>query len=125
MLDICLYIYKYINFLTYAQQLKMDLKGALSFLILIDRKSPKKSEKSSSISRRAFDFCLTSSITTRVDKRHIRSCLASGRSDFGRGACDTRGQGRTSEPGKHKKSTLDVGGKKKYDKRRNHLIFVG
>ena len=44
-----------------------------------------------------FDFCL--SIATRFDKKHTRSCLASRRSDFGRGACDTRGQGRTSEPG--------------------------
>ena len=25
----------------------------------------------------------------------------------------------------HKKNTLDVGGEKKYDKRRNHLILVG
>ena len=42
------------------------------------------------------------------------------------GGLVAQGHGRTSEPGKHKKkipSTWE--GKKKYDKRRNHLILVG
>ena len=62
-----------------------------------------------------FDFCLSTSIPVLTTSTYVVA-WPQGDQILGGGACDTRGQGRTTEPGKHTKNT------EKYDKRRNHLI---
>ena len=70
-----------------------------------------------------FDFCFSTSIPVLTTSTYVVA-WPQGDQILG-GGLVAQGQGRTSEPGKHKKNTLDVGGEKKYDKRRNHLILVG